>query len=451
MASRLFTYANGWEIINPRQCHSSVLCRHIPAHICSGDYIKVQIGSTEHACRVIDIRFDVNPPQLFVQVWLTEEDVPSTVSLEPINITTDNRVVGMIGVICTNWTRWVLAESVKDFAFIFHRDSLNAGMFANAHGMANAYYSRYRLFTIPHGTHAVSSLNANEHVSFSHLISPFFLQTAHHRIFMFLTEMKRNADTVLWTERKFCQANGIGRCAPVFINKDCWDYFCHRLKKNKSFVHNDLEPKHSKRTIRTFFYNLSSQAISLPVDIFYVEAETVEQFACLRKIFGTAYGYGVRRAKVTKSSGLASLSVAERINALDYFSDGNDHSSNDQNEEDAPELNNKVIFSFNAFTSVLLVRYYYRYMRVESERGRALLREINHHLSQVGDNNLIMEQSTFMFENVLYRTLPYAQESTTITCIDLFSGGNERVFSVEHARELINEHNRNESNLDNDL
>lgn len=452
MASLCFTYANQWNDTKPRYTNASICCQTIPAHVCSGDYIIVKIDNYDRACRVIDIRFDCTPPKLFVQIWLLELDAPTNVNLEPMNVVNDNKVMGMNGVICTNWTRWVLADSVKDFAYIFHRDNLNSGMHPNVHGMANSYYCRYKLFTSTMEYHTVSSYNANEHITFSHLISQDFLQSAHHRIFIFLTEVKRNADSVLWTERKFCAANGIGRSAPVLMNKECWDYFCRRLKNHSSFSEFSFTPKQCQRTVRSYFYNLSSEAITFPVNVYCVEVDTKEQFSCLRSIFGTAFGYGVRRAKVTRSSGLASLSVYERINAVDFFSDGSNEENTSQNEDDAPELNNKIVFIFNALSSILSVRYYYRYMRVESSRGKALLGEIKHHLSQATNNDLVMEQSTFMYDNILYRTLPYVQGSSTISCINLFTGGDERIFSLAQVRELISEHNRvNTNNLDDDL
>ena len=69
-------------------------------------------------------------------------------------------------------------------------------------------------------------------------------------------------------------------------------------------------------------------------------------------------------------------------------------------DDEAPELENKIIFCYNTLTSKLLVRYYYRFVRVNSARGRCLLGSINHELATASDenNDLIVERSTFMYK-----------------------------------------------------
>ena len=63
-----------------------------------------------------------------------------------------------------------------------------------------------------------------------------------------------------------------------------------------------------------------------------------------------------------------------------------------------------------------------------------------------------MEQSTFMFQGSLFRTLPYMNGAPTITCVDMFNNGAEREFDITEVRELIALHNRSADNLvDDDL
>ena len=64
---------------------------------------------------------------------------------------------------------------------------------------------------------------------------------------------------------------------------------------------------------------------------------------------------------------------------MDYFSSGVDDGSRYVEEDalDAPEITNKIVFNFNLVTSFLTARYYYRYVRVSSDRCQQLLREIN--------------------------------------------------------------------------
>ena len=218
-----------------------------------------------------------------------------------------------------------------------------------------------------------------------------------------------------------------------------------------SFDEHDFSPTEGRRTVRTYFHDLSSQAISLKGEIFCIDAHTLEQFTCLCEMFGTGYGYGVWRAKVTRASWLTNLSIYERINALDHISASITTTTQQPSQmDDAPELESKVIYSYNTLTCQLSMRYYYCFVKVDSTRGRVLLSDINHQLvsAYVGNEELIMEQSTFLFEDVLYCTLLYDNMSTTITCVNLFDDGSKRQFNVQEVRELINLHNRGSDSID---
>ena len=152
MTSPFYNYAQRWEHTLPKRGESLLLCAQIPARVCSGDDIQAHFDNKIRPCRVIDIWFDYTPPKLLVKVWLPEEEVPDEVSgnVQPLNPTEDSWSIGMIGVIHTNWLRWVIAKSVRDFAFVFHREHIRSGRYANAYGMRNSYFTRYQLFFAKH-------------------------------------------------------------------------------------------------------------------------------------------------------------------------------------------------------------------------------------------------------------------------------------------------------------
>ena len=140
----------------------------------------------------------------------------------------------------------------------------------------------------------------------------------------------------------------------------------------------------------------------------------------------------------------------DKINALDYFSSGlDDGTIPEENSEDAPEISNKVIFTYSVLTSMLTIRYYYRYIHVQSTRGKELLSKIHHRLANIDDgddiNSPIIEGSTFYHEGNLYRTLPHFAHMTEVGTVSLVDD-TERSFLVSQVRELIarrNDHNNN--------
>lgn len=203
--------------------------------------------------RVIIICFNYSPPQLFVRVWLLENDAPSNVALEPINVTNDQRLFGMARVIYTNWTRWILASSIKEFAYIFHRDNINLGLYSNVNGMGNSYYTKYQTFTDLSGLYVVSPYYSNKYIPFFHLtVHLNSIEPSHHIMCVFLMEIKKNTDTVLWTERKFQAANEIGRTYLVLVSIKSWKCFCSRLEEDKSFDEVDFGGYCGRKIIKTF-------------------------------------------------------------------------------------------------------------------------------------------------------------------------------------------------------
>ena len=48
-------YGWGWNNLQLQPCISSILCTRIPAHVCSGDDVVVEVNHTSQLGRVIDI------------------------------------------------------------------------------------------------------------------------------------------------------------------------------------------------------------------------------------------------------------------------------------------------------------------------------------------------------------------------------------------------------------
>ena len=178
---------------------------------------------------------------------------------------TYDQVVGMAGVLKTNWLKWIVADDIKDYAFVFDCMNIQSGLYANAHGMKNAFNTRFRVFSTHIDAHNVSLYRNCIHLPFSHLnIFSFVPQTGHHQTFQFLTQMKQNSDLVLWTKRKYNQASGSGRSTPIFVSVDCWTYFLARLKTNDGYGDCNFTPNSGARTLRCFFLGLNLKGKSTP-------------------------------------------------------------------------------------------------------------------------------------------------------------------------------------------
>lgn len=187
MALSFFLYAQQPHNTIPKPSEASLLCRSIPSRVCSGDNIKATIDNKTYPCRVINIWFDFFPPKILVKIWKPESQLPAGVNpLDPLNPSTDGRLIGMCGVMHSNWLRWIYSDSVTNCAFIVHRESLLAGMYSNIYGMKNSYFCRYEIFSVHVQSHSVRIYEKNSHSSFSHLISSSFPESSHHHFFSLL-------------------------------------------------------------------------------------------------------------------------------------------------------------------------------------------------------------------------------------------------------------------------
>lgn len=105
----------------------------------------------------------------------------------------------------------------------FYTDTIQSDMYKNAHRMSNVYYTCFRMFT-EQDRNMVSLYNNIDYFPFTCLNNSFFSphpETCRHHVFLFLKKLKRNEDTVLWTVRKFKNANGVGGTNSIFVNLDC--------------------------------------------------------------------------------------------------------------------------------------------------------------------------------------------------------------------------------------
>ena len=104
------------------------------------------------------------------------------------------------------------------------------------------------------------------------------------------------------------------------------------------------------------------------------------------------------------------------------------------------------MFNFNSVTSFLTTRYYYRYVRVSSDRGQQLLREINQQIVMDREGcRPIAEGSTFMFQGGVYRTLPHFAHMRNMNTINMVTG-TQRTFIASEVRNLINLHDSTNDN-----
>ena len=302
-SSSPFRYCQRWSDIEPHPPSIQAHCHQIPAFVGTEEDVIVDVGGIFYPSRVIEVHANNNITELVVNIWVDKSFMTGQEELPQLDRIRYSNVFGMTGVLHSNWIISIRPSSVLNYAFIFHCDSVQTGLYTNTNGMSNSFFTRYKMMS-EQGRNMVSEYSVLDHTPFAHLnTTQFFPESFHHRVFNFLTQLKRNADSVLWTERKYKNSNGVGRSNPLFINYECWIYFINRLKKDTSFVECDFLPSKSTRTVRTFFQDLSSQAISFPAKLYQIEADDNEQFKCLRSILGKSYGYGVRRPRDTRKVG----------------------------------------------------------------------------------------------------------------------------------------------------
>ena len=140
------TYAHQWSEANPKPTNISARIQNIPAYVNAGDNLMVEVDEVVHPCRVVDIR-NVNNPELLVNIWVFESTISECEGLAPLDIIRYNNVHEMRGVMHSNWLRTVSISAVRNFAYIFHCDTIQMGQYANAHGMNFFFNTRYKQYT----------------------------------------------------------------------------------------------------------------------------------------------------------------------------------------------------------------------------------------------------------------------------------------------------------------
>ena len=244
-----FTHVQEWSQVSPRHVpRVSIYCKNIPAFLCSGDFIHCVILGVEQRGLIINSRFSSVEGELdheiLLNIWITEDSVTAQNKPGPLNNSIFNFVVGMRGLAQTNWTAWVKVNEVNDYAYVFHMDSIQSGLYANCYGMKNSLYTRYKVFTHC-GYNTISFIAANEHIPFAHMRSSLHPEeSSHHRIFQFSTAVRRHTDTVLYKERKFMNSNGLGKAKNLInVHKECWEYFVNQVRKSENFDMESSSPK----------------------------------------------------------------------------------------------------------------------------------------------------------------------------------------------------------------
>ena len=421
----VFHMEDEWELLNPSHTHPCCCyCPIIGGYLHEGDFCIVDLDGQIFPCRIykITVSTDDSPDDLHIIIFIPESKLEKE-NISPLDPCAFNYVCGMQGVVQSNWTKHVKTICVLDVSYIFHIDTIQSGLYASCYGMSNAYYIRYRVFTDQDNMtdNKLSMLNNNQHVPFAHLLNNKWPQSYHHRIYQFLVQMKRNADGVLWTQRKYVQASGIGRLPPMHLSLDMWRYFENKLGRLSCFNSDDITSVIKIRSVPTYYYDLSHKVGSYPTTITKVVASSADQFKALRNMFGGTYGFGVRAPKGTKRGGVTDLMEFNFINAVDFFSQAADeYASSDVIDEEAPQIDNKIVFEYNELTFKVSIRYYYRYMRQDSERGRLLLGEINHHLASQSHSNMVVINTMFMYQSQLFRTMSLVRQDLSILCLNMF-------------------------------
>ena len=144
------------------------ICHQIPSSVIIGDDVIINLGNISHPSRVVDVRVNNGLPQVLVSVWVREASLTGTDAVPQLNCVCYSNVMGMVGVVQSNWIVWVQPEIIVDFAFIFYCDTVQNGIYKNSHGMSNAFYTHHRLFTLE-GRNLMSVYEINNHIPFVHL------------------------------------------------------------------------------------------------------------------------------------------------------------------------------------------------------------------------------------------------------------------------------------------
>ena len=445
-----FTHVQQWSDISPSHVpRVSIYCENIPSFLCCGDFIHCTITGTEQRGMIINSRFSSVEGELdheiLVNIWTLEDSITAQNKPGALNSSIYNFVVGMQGLAQTNWTTWVKINQVTDFIYVFHMDSIQSGLYANCYGMKKSFYTRYKVFT-HRGHNTITTIAQNDHIPFSHMRSSLHPESSHHRIFQFLTSIRRHTDNLLYTERKFMNSNGLGKAQNLTnVHTECWKYFINQIKRSEHFDMEASSPKEKNRVRRTYYHNLSSSLQRFKTTMSRVEGETAEQLACLRDLLGKGFGYGVRRAKPKVGDGIVNLSILEKINAVDPFS--RDHLSETDTvmtEDESPELLNKIIIEYNSLICTLSISCFYRFMPASSQRGQMLLQSINHALVSQrynATNFSIPADATFMHSGELYQVVTITENGQVI-CSNLFNGTQGHTFDGCYVNDQINNHNR---------
>ena len=153
---------------------------------------------------------------------------------------------------------WVKINQLTDFVYVFHMDSVQSSIYKKCYGMKNSFYTRYQVFTHC-GYNTITIIAPNDHIPFSKMCSSLHPELLNHQIFQFLNAIRRYPDSVLYTERNFCNYNVLGKVQNITnIRTECWENFLNEINRSEHFDMDLSIPKEkiacNKRT--TTIYHL---------------------------------------------------------------------------------------------------------------------------------------------------------------------------------------------------
>ena len=127
-----FWYCQKWSDVEPCPPSIKAHCHKILAFVGTGEDVVVDLGGTFYPSRVIKVRANnSNITDLVVNVWVEESFLTGQEELPQLDRIRYSNVLGMNGVLRSNWIITILPSLVLNHAFVFHCDSVQTGLHAN--------------------------------------------------------------------------------------------------------------------------------------------------------------------------------------------------------------------------------------------------------------------------------------------------------------------------------
>ena len=120
--------------------HVTFNCPHIPTIKVTGeDYVLFKYNGINQCVRKF-LRINIIESKNEVQMFVFPKNITNNQNIIPVIDTTVYSFIGGIpDVVETNRTKLINIQSVVDYLFVFHMESLKSSLYI-CHGMANAYF-----------------------------------------------------------------------------------------------------------------------------------------------------------------------------------------------------------------------------------------------------------------------------------------------------------------------